>query len=287
MDFLRQEVSIHGTSIAYTDEGSGPTILLLHGAPTTSYVYRHVITHLRHSFRCIAPDFPGWGDSTPLTDRKPTLPVLADVTTEFVKALDLEEVTMCVMDTAGAPGIRTVQHIPDRFSGLVIADTFVFPAREYPAVRGMLGLVTSRPFASANRRFNLLPRIVSRFGGRGRRLTFEERNAYHRAFPTQQHRDRVLVPLRDLRDNHQFLQTVASGLPGMQLPVLLLFGQHDPVRRVGVQRRLAETLPNATEVVIPGEAHFPHEGDPESVAGAILGWAANTEILDRAKAVEA
>ena len=88
-----------------------------------------------------------------------------------------------------------------------------------------------------------------------------------------------MVPLRDLRHNEGFLSDVAAGLPDIHLPVLLLCGEHDPVRTVGVQRRLAQVLPNPTEVVIPGEAHFPHEGDPESVAGAILGWAENTGIV--------
>ena len=279
MNHRRDRIDVDGQTITYTDEGSGPPLVLLHGAPTTSYVYRHVVSHLRHSFRCLAPDFPGWGDSPPLARGAPTLPVLADVAEGFIRSLELSNVTMAVMDTAGSSGVSVVQRAPGLFAGLVIADTFVFPSTDYPAVRRMLGVATSRPFAAANRRFNLLPRLVSRFGGRNRRLTSEERRAYDRAFASREARDRVLVPLRDLRDNSGFLTEVTDGLPGMALPVLLLCGEHDPVRRAGVQRRLAEVLPNATEVVIPGEAHFPHEGDPESVAGAILGWAANSGIV--------
>lgn len=285
MTHRRDQVDLDGQTIAYTDEGSGPPMVLLHGAPTTSYVYRRVISTLRHSFRCLAPDFPGWGDSPPLEHADPTLPVLADITEGFIRALDLSDVTMAVMDTAGSSGVCVVQRAPDLFAGLVIADTFVYPSKDYPAVRRMLGLATSRPFAAANRRFNLLPRLVSRFGGRGRRLTFEERRAYDRAFATRAARDRIMVPLRDLRDNNDFLSAVAQGLPDLRLPVLLLCGEHDPVRRAGVQSRLARTLPRATEVVIPGEAHFPHEGDPESVAGAILGWATNCGIVRAAEGV--
>ncbi len=272
-------VDIDGTTIRYIDEGSGPPLVLLHGAPTTSYVYRHVIAHLRSSFRCLAPDFPGWGSSPAIEGVEPTLPFLADVAEGFVRALGLEGVTMAVMDTAGSSGVRVVQRSPELFVGLVIADTFVFPVDDYPAVRRMLTLVTSRPFAAANRRFNLLPRLVSRFGGRGRRLSLDERLEYDRHFNTAERRDRVLTPLRDLRHNTTFLTTVADGLTAMGLPVLLICGEHDPVRRVGVQSRLAATLDAATEVVIPGEAHFPHEGDPESVAGAILGWATHHGIV--------
>lgn len=279
MNHRRDSVTVHGATISYVDQGCGPPLVLLHGAPTTSYVYRHVITHLDTSFRCLAPDFPGWGDSPPLKGIEPTLPVLADVTEGFIRALGLEEVTLAVMDTAGSSGVRVVERAPELFAGLVLADTFVFPADDYPAVRRMLTLATSRPFAALNRRLNLLPRLVSRFGGRHRRLPRDERLAYDRAFDTAERRDRVLVPLRDLRNNSAFLNAVADGLSGIGLPALLLFGEHDPVRRVGVQRRLAEILNDATDVVIPGEAHFPHEGDPESVAGAILGWATERGIV--------
>lgn len=285
MDGRRNRADVDGVGIAYTDSGSGPPLLLLHGAPTTSFVYRHVISRLRRNFRCLAPDFPGWGDSPPLERGEPTLPALADVVEGFIRTLGLTDVTMAVMDTAGAPGVRVAQRAPELFRALVIADTFVFPATEYPAVRRMLGIATSRPFAAANRRFNLLPRLVARFGGRGRRLTSQERRAYDAAFATRERRDRVLVPLRELRDNEHFMRSVADGLPLMQMPALLLFGEHDPVRRVGVQRRLAETLRHSTEVVIPGEAHFPHEGDPESVAGAIVEWAGDLGIVGSPGAV--
>ena len=287
MRHRRRTIDLDGATISYTDTGSGPPLVLLHGAPTTSFVYRHVIEHLRGSFRCIAPDFPGWGDSPPLRGREPTLPALADVAERFVEALGLEDTVLAVMDTAGAPGMRVVQRRPEQFAGLVLAGTFVFPVGEYPLVRRMLSLATGRLFAAANRRFNLLPRIVARFGGRGRKLTPEECLAYDHAFPSWESRDRVLIPLRDLRDNSAFVGTVARELSGVALPALLLFGENDPVRRVGVQDRLAAMLSNATSVVIPDEAHFPQEGDPESVAGAILGWAAGAGILSKDREMSA
>jgi haloalkane dehalogenase len=279
MTHRRDTLELGDTTITYTDEGRGPPLVLLHGAPTTSYVYRHVISHLRAGFRCLAPDFPGWGDSSALGSVEPTLPVLSDVAEAFIRALGLAGVTLAVMDTAGPSGLHVVQRSPELFRGVVIADTFVFPSSEYPTVRRMLGLATSRPFAALNRRLNVLPRLVARFGGRGRRLSPEERSAYHRAFPDRERRDRILVPLRDLQDNHTFLASIAAALPRITLPVLLICGEHDPVRRAGVHDRLADTLPDVTSFVVTGVAHFPHEGDPEAVAGAILGWALQKDIV--------
>ena len=274
-----RSVRAAGHTIRYTDCGSGPPLVLLHGAPTTSYVYRHVITQLRHDFRCIAPDFPGWGRSVAAPGFVPTLPALAGAARAFLDALDLEGVTLAVMDTAGSVGFHLVQADPGRFRGLIAADTIVFPTREHPRIHYMLKLVTTAPLRWVNRRFRLLPAAVIHFGGRRRRPGAEERSRYAQDFATDAHLDRIMVTFRDLHANHAFLADIAAGLPHMDLPVLVIAGEKDPVHRSGALTRLARRLPNATFVEVPGEAHFPHEGDPETVAGAVLGWAVEAGIL--------
>ncbi|MEZ4415946.1 MAG: alpha/beta fold hydrolase [Gemmatimonadota bacterium] len=273
-----------GHTIRYVDCGSGPPLVLLHGAPTTSYVYRHVISLLSSDFRCLAPDLPGWGKSVAVRGFTPTLPALAEAADAFIAALDLEGVTLAVMDTAGSVGFHLVQEYPVRFRGLIAADTIVFPTREHPRIHTMLRLVTTPPFRWVNRRFRLLPRVVARFGGRRRRSGPEERARYLQDFATDAHLDRIMVTFRDLNRNDAFLSGVRDGLSAMDLPVLVVAGEKDPVHQAGALRRLAECLPDSTFVEVPGEAHFPHEGDPETVAGAILGWAREVGILQPVEA---
>lgn len=278
MNLRRRSTEVDGREVRYIDEGAGPPLLLLHGAPTTSFVYRHIVSGLRRHFRCIAPDFPGWGGSPLPEGVRPDLPYLAKFTERFVSTLGLQGVVLGVMDTAGAPGVRVVQRNPRVFCGLIVADAFLYPASEYPVVRRMLGFVTSRPFAMLNRRFNLLPWLVSRFGGRGRSLTIDEKAAYARAFPGPASRDRILQTLGDLRENETFMRAVRDELPRLTLPVLLIYGEHDPMRRIGVQDRLMDELPRATRFIVPGEAHFPHEGDPATFVDAVSEWARATGI---------
>ena len=61
--FESRFVEIEGSRVHYVDEGEGPVLLLLHGNPTWSFVYREVISCLRKEFRCIALDYPGYGNS--------------------------------------------------------------------------------------------------------------------------------------------------------------------------------------------------------------------------------
>jgi haloalkane dehalogenase len=63
--FESRFIAIDGHTVHYVDEGSGPTLLLLHGNPTWSFVYRDVIRALRDEFRCVALDYPGFGLSSP------------------------------------------------------------------------------------------------------------------------------------------------------------------------------------------------------------------------------
>lgn len=62
--FESRFVAIDGHTVHYVDEGSGPTLLMLHGNPTWSFVYRDVIAALRDEFRCVAIDYPGFGSSS-------------------------------------------------------------------------------------------------------------------------------------------------------------------------------------------------------------------------------
>ena len=57
-------IELGGSRVHYVDEGEGPVLLLLHGNPTWSFLYRHLVGRLRHRFRCVALDYPGFGLST-------------------------------------------------------------------------------------------------------------------------------------------------------------------------------------------------------------------------------
>ena len=120
----------------YVDEGpeDGPVMLLLHGMPTWSYLYREVIPPLvAAGYRCIAPDHMGFGRSDKPTDiHWYTIARHTEIMTTLITALDLNDITLVCQDWGGPIGLAQAATMPDRFSRLVIMNTWLHhPGYEY------------------------------------------------------------------------------------------------------------------------------------------------------------
>ncbi len=129
-----------GYRIHYLDEGprDGQVVLLMHGQPSWSYLYRHMIPLLTDAgFRVIAPDNVGFGKSDkPLKPTDHSYQMHVDVMSQFVEAIDLKDATLFAQDWGGLIGLRVVEQQPDRFARIMISNT-ALPAMG--GVRGWLG----------------------------------------------------------------------------------------------------------------------------------------------------
>src|SRR5215218_7149395 len=108
----------------YLDEGTGSPVLLLHGEPTWSYLYRTIIPQLTPSARAIAPDYFGFGRSDkPLRLEDYSYDFHFGSIVRLVDELDLRELTVVVQDWGGPIGLRLAVEHPDRVARLVIMNT--------------------------------------------------------------------------------------------------------------------------------------------------------------------
>src|SRR5262249_10406222 len=129
---------------------------------------------LRDDFRCIALDFPGFGLSAAEARHPVTVPALARLVEQFVVMLELRGIILVVGDAGGPIGLGVAARHPDWFGGLVLAGTFGWSLKEYPKVRRMLGIVSSRPFAFVQQHTNFLMKYTaSTF-----RMSADERAAF-------------------------------------------------------------------------------------------------------------
>jgi haloalkane dehalogenase len=119
----------HDLRMHYVDVGpkDGPVMLLLHGMPTWSYLYRHMIPLLVDAgYRCIAPDHMGFGKSDKPTDvHWYTIARHTEILTTLINALDLNDITLVCQDWGGPTGLAQAATMPERFSRLTIMNTWL------------------------------------------------------------------------------------------------------------------------------------------------------------------
>ena len=126
-------VALRDGEMHYVDEGSGPPILFVHGTPTSSYEFRHLIAALAQRFRCIAPDHLGFGQSSRPRAFAYTPEAHAAVLNEFVERLGLNGITLVVHDFGGPIGLPlAVRSEAGRVQRVVLMNTWAWPIDDDP-----------------------------------------------------------------------------------------------------------------------------------------------------------
>jgi haloalkane dehalogenase len=264
-------LEIEGLRMAYVEHGSGDPILLLHGEPTWSYLYRHMIPPLAAAGRVIAPDLVGFGRSDkPAATNAYTYKSHTRWLRGFIEALDLQRITMVCQDWGGLLGLRILGQIPERFSRLVAMNTGI-----------SIGDPRSEAFYRW-RRFSQrvealdLPMLM-RNSLVKRKLSDEEAAAYAAPFPSKEYQTAalvfpLLVPVRSdypgVYENRQAIERLKT----LELPVLLAWGAEDAITRPA-EPFLRSIFRNvAPPLSIAGAGHFIQEDAGEEVAGHIISW---------------
>jgi haloalkane dehalogenase len=273
--FESRFVDIDGARVHYVDEGNGPPLLLLHGNPTWSFLYRQLIEGLRDRFRCIAPDHPGFGLSRPAPGYRFRPAEHADVLEKLILQLDLKGVTMMVQDWGGPIGLAVATRHPERFSAFVIGNTWAWPKSD-PATR-----VFSRLLGGPIGRYLILRRnfFVERIipsGVRLRKLPDAVMDAYRGPFRTPESRRPAHVLPREILASRPFLAEIEGRLPALaDRPALLVWPTKDFAFREPERKRWEELFSEHRTVLLEGAGHYIQEDAPEEIVAAIRAWSAN------------
>lgn len=276
-DWLSREVWPHqiratvadGNPIAYTDEGTGPTLLLVHDG-MWSYVWGQLIQGLKGQFRILTLDFPGSGLSPP-GDRPVGLEADSRLLEAFVDRLDLGAVTLLLHDLGGPVGVGLAARRPELVRGMVFAQTFSWPP-QHGLLRMMLGLVSSRPATTFDVATNLVFRLTTSSLGLGRHLDRRGRAAFLGPYRKREPRRRFHRMMGAAQREREYLAQMERALETelSSKPALTIYGENnDPF---GFQARFKEIFPEAHEMVIPNGNHFPMADDPEGVGERIISW---------------
>ena len=217
--FKSHWIEVEGIPVHYLDEGQGDVILFCHGNPTYSLLYAGIIQILRENFRCIAPDYPGFGFSG-----KPPLMKYGykpkdhfRILHRFVDALKLDHFSIFVQDWGGPIGLGVAGEIPERISRLFIGNTWAWPLdQETPAGRSacefsekMSGesmrdkILTKNAFLSFS-----LPLLLRGVKKRNPNLANALKEAYCAPFPDRDSRMPMAILPREIVASREYLAKV-------------------------------------------------------------------------------
>ena len=247
---------IDGLRVHYLDEGQGSAgvMLLLHGEPSWSFLYRNMIpTFLESGYRIIAPDMIGFGKSDKVIDLEwYTVDSHVAILQELITKLDLNNITVFVQDWGGPNGLITATEMPDRFERLIVMNTWLHHEEyEYTdALRGWNVRSQSRDFTQF-----VLPPIPD--------------PAYRAPFDSQQATAGALrwpwmLPFAQPEEGAAQRQERAfNALANWNEPAHFFFGDQDQVFTVDWGRKFSAHVPGSTFDVIEGASHFVQEtGEP-------------------------
>ncbi|WP_199553410.1 haloalkane dehalogenase [Sandaracinobacteroides hominis] len=262
--------------IAHAEAGpaNGPVMLLMHGEPSWSYLYRKMIPVLvAAGYRCLAPDLVGFGRSDKPTEQSDySYAAHVDWMLQWFRAQHLSDVTLFCQDWGGLIGLRLVTAMPERFARVCAANTFL------PTGDGK-----ASPAFEAWRNFSQsVPDFDSGFivtGGTVRGLSDAARAAYNAPYPDDSfkagaRRFPMLVPTSPEMDGAAENREAWKVLEAFDKPFLTLFGDSDFVT-LGAEKHLQARIPGAKgqpHRIIERAGHFLQEDAGEEIAGYLVDW---------------
>ncbi|MCL6584130.1 MAG: alpha/beta fold hydrolase [bacterium] len=254
----------------YLDEGSGECVVMLHGNPTWSFYYRHLVSGLADSYRIIVPDHMGCGLSDKPQKYPYTLGQHIDNLEVLLETLNLKNITLAMHDWGGAIGMGYAVRHPDKIRRLIIFNTAAFLSSRMP---WQIGLCRIPIFGRvAIRRFNAFAGLAIYLACRHReRMTPQVRAGYLAPYRSYENRIAHLcfvqdIPMRPKDKSYPILEAIQKRLPEFRhRPVLILWGGQDFCFNYSFLKTWQELFPEARVQVFEDAGHYVVEDAHERI----------------------
>lgn len=277
--FESRFVQVLGSRMHYVEQGAGDPILLVHGNPTSSYLWRNVIPHLAPFGRCIAPDLIGMGRSD-----KPEIGYRlfdhARYFEAFIAALGLERVRLVLHDWGGFLGLHYAARYPENVAAIVLMETIVKPMRmsdrseAFQRAFGMMRGPAGRDKVMKENFF--VERILP--GSTLRKLGEAEMNAYRAPFVTEASRKPTYVFPNEIpidgqpADMVSAVESYGDGLARANVPMLLLAFEPGAIVQGPEIDWCKRRWPRIVVRAMGPGSHFVQEDQPAAIGRACADW---------------
>lgn len=282
-EHTKHSIEVLGKRMAYVEMGEGDPIIFQHGNPTSSYLWRNIMPHVKDRGRCIALDLIGMGDSEKLEDSGPDRYTFAEHSRYFDAALEAlgvtDKVTLVIHDWGSALGFHWANRHRDRVKAICYMEAIVrpiswddFPEASRGVFQGFRSDAGDQMILDAN---VFVEKVLP--GSILRDLSEEEMAVYRRPFlePGEDRRPTLTWPRQipidgEPADVVSVAQAYADWLSTSDIPKLFINAEPGALI-TGRTREFCRTWPNQSEVTVAG-SHFIQEDSPDEIGLALRGW---------------
>ena len=252
-----------GPTVGYDEHGSGTPLVLLHAFPLDRTMWRPQLSALSGAARVIAPDLPGFGESSPAEF---TIDSAADLVAELLAALGIQKAVIGGLSMGGYVALAFARRHADKLAGLILADTRAGGDDTSAKANRTKSIELAREKGSAALFEGMVPKVLSD----STRDTSPDVVASLKAVAAKQSPESVvaaLVALRDRPDANPGLRSIAA-------PTLVLVGEHDGVTPPLASANLSAQIRGSKLVHIPGAGHLSNAENPDAFNAAVRAFLA-------------
>ena len=265
--FLRLEAG----NMHYVDEGKGEIILFVHGTPTWSFLYRDFIKELSKDYRCIAIDHLGFGLSDKPDSVSGTPEWHSRNLSEFIKKLNLQEITLVVHDFGGPIGLAAGIENSERIKRVVLFNSWLWAIEQEKEAQKIDKVINSWLGKFLYLNMNFSPKVLLKKGFTNRKnLSKEVHKQYIKPFPDKNSRIPLLNLAKALVGSSHWYQKQWEQLDRLvDKKWLILWGTKDEFINMDYLQKWQERLPNVKTKEFACGHFVQEEKTEESIKGII------------------
>tara|TARA_R110001583_G_scaffold194215_1_gene364619 strand:+ start:1921 stop:2742 length:822 start_codon:yes stop_codon:yes gene_type:complete len=253
---------IDGHKISFLEQGTGIPVILLHGIPTNSVMWRDIIPQLSKTHRVIAPDLLNYGQSTKPKSADVSINAQRHMLVKLMTALGVRRADIVGHDIGGGVAQLIAVSYPEKIRKLVLMDSICFDSWPIPEFEPL-----QKPGAESEMSLDDFLSMMRDFMPNGvfnkSVMTDELIDLYLAPWSTESGKRAFFRNLRRL--NNEYTQAIADELRHLPHQTLIMWGDKDPFQKPDYAPKLAETIPNAKLVWIKDAGHWLIDEKPAEI----------------------